>query len=64
MQIEMHEITVRDLIDGYVDRDEDGVIGYGGSTTARIVDPLLHSESLSTGSGESNYWDSDSRYTQ
>jgi hypothetical protein len=30
MQIELKEITVRELANGYEDNQENGVIGYGG----------------------------------
>lgn len=30
MNIELKEITVRDLTNGYIDNAEDGVIGYNG----------------------------------
>ncbi len=30
MKIELVEITVRDLFNGYLNRDEEGVVGYGG----------------------------------
>lgn len=30
MKIEPHEITVRDVVAGYVNSDEEGVVGYGG----------------------------------
>lgn len=35
MKIELHEITVRDLSDGYVDNAEAGVRGYGGKLDIR-----------------------------
>lgn len=35
MNIELKEITVRELVDGYQDDDEDGVIGYGGKLDIR-----------------------------
>ncbi|MDJ0709565.1 MAG: DUF262 domain-containing protein [Woeseiaceae bacterium] len=35
MKIEFKEITVRELTDAYEDRDEDGVIGYGGKLDIR-----------------------------
>jgi len=35
MRIELKEITVRELIDGYLDSGNDGVIGYGGSLDIR-----------------------------
>jgi hypothetical protein len=30
VKIELHEITVRDIVNGYVDSAEEGVVGYGG----------------------------------
>ena len=35
MKIELHRITVRDLVDGYVDDEEAGVRGYGGKLDIR-----------------------------
>jgi hypothetical protein len=35
MKIELKEITVRDLVNGYQDNQEDGVIGYGGKLDIR-----------------------------
>lgn len=35
MKIELKEITVRDLADGYLDNAEEGVVGYGGSLDIR-----------------------------
>lgn len=35
MKIELKEITVRELTNGYQDNDEDGVIGYGGKLDIR-----------------------------
>lgn len=35
MKIELHEITVRDVADGYVDNSEEGVIGYKGRLNIR-----------------------------
>lgn len=35
MKIELHEITVRDLIAGYVDNLDEGVVGYGGRLDIR-----------------------------
>jgi hypothetical protein len=35
MKIELHEITVRDLANGYKDNAEEGVIGYGGRLDIR-----------------------------
>lgn len=35
MNIELKEITVRDLVEGYKDNDEKGVVGYGGKLDIR-----------------------------
>jgi len=35
MKIELQEITVRELSDGYQDNNEDGVVGYGGKLDIR-----------------------------
>lgn len=35
MKIELHEITVRELFDGYKNNDEAGVVGYGGKLDIR-----------------------------
>ena len=35
MQIQLHEITVRQLVKGYVDDGPDGVVGYGGALDIR-----------------------------
>ena len=35
MKIELHEITVRDVVENYVDNAEEGVIGYGGKLNIR-----------------------------
>lgn len=35
MQIKLHEIKIRDIVDGYVDNHEDGVVGYGGKLDIR-----------------------------
>lgn len=35
MNIEFKEITVRDLVEGYVDKGDEGVVGYGGSLDIR-----------------------------
>jgi len=35
MKIELKEITVTDLVDGYSDRDDEGVVGYGGRLDIR-----------------------------
>ncbi|MCC8074877.1 MAG: DUF262 domain-containing protein [Clostridiales bacterium] len=35
MKIELHEISVRDVVNGYVDSEENGVVGYGGRLNIR-----------------------------
>ncbi len=35
MKIELHSITIRELVDGYRDNDEEGVVGYGGRLDIR-----------------------------
>lgn len=35
MEIKLHEITIRDIVDGYKDNQENGVIGYGGKLDIR-----------------------------
>jgi uncharacterized protein with ParB-like and HNH nuclease domain len=35
MKIELHEITVREVAEGYVDNAEEGVLGYGGKLNIR-----------------------------
>jgi len=35
MEIKLKEIKVREVIDGYINNDEDGVIGYGGKLNIR-----------------------------
>jgi len=35
MKIELHEITVREVAQGYVDNAEEGVVGYGGRLNIR-----------------------------
>lgn len=35
MHIELHEITIRSIVDGYRDEDENGVTGYGGKLNIR-----------------------------
>lgn len=35
MKIELHEITVRDVAENYVDNAEEGVVGYGGKLNIR-----------------------------
>ena len=30
MEIKLHEITVRDVVKGYIDNQENGVVGYDG----------------------------------
>jgi hypothetical protein len=35
MKIKLHEVTVRDLVEGYVDNAEEGVFGYNGRLNIR-----------------------------
>lgn len=35
MKIELHEITIKDIAEKYVDNDEEGVIGYNGKLNIR-----------------------------
>ena len=35
MNISLYEITIRDLVDGYDDRGDEGVVGYGGRLDIR-----------------------------
>lgn len=35
MKIELHKIKVRDVVNGYKDNDEEGVVGYGGKLDIR-----------------------------
>lgn len=35
MRIKLHEIQVRDIVDGYIDSAENGVVGYGGKLNIR-----------------------------
>jgi hypothetical protein len=35
MRIELHEITIKDIVEGYVDNAEEGVIGYNGTLNIR-----------------------------
>lgn len=35
MKIELHQIKIRDVVDGYINNDEDGVIGFGGKLNIR-----------------------------
>ena len=35
MKIELHEIKIRDVVNGYVDSQENGVVGYGGKLNIR-----------------------------
>jgi hypothetical protein len=37
MKIELKNITVRELVEGYVDKQEEGVRGYGGSMFDTVV---------------------------
>lgn len=46
MTIELHEITIRDLFNGYVDSQEEGVVAYGGRLDVR---PKYQREFVYTG---------------
>lgn len=35
MKIELHEIKIRDIVNGYVDNEEEGVVGYNGKLNIR-----------------------------
>ena len=35
MKIELHEITIREIVNGYIDSQENGVVGYGGLLNIR-----------------------------
>lgn len=35
MRIELHEIPIRDVVQGYVNSDENGVVGFGGKLNIR-----------------------------
>ena len=35
MQIELHEIPVKELVKGYINNDEEGIVGYGGILNIR-----------------------------
>jgi CRISPR/Cas system-associated endonuclease/helicase Cas3 len=35
MRIELHEIPVKEVVEGYVNNDEEGVIGYNGRLNIR-----------------------------
>ena len=35
MEIKLHEIKIRDIVEGYIDNHEDGVVGYGGKLDIR-----------------------------
>ena len=35
MKIELHEIPIRDIVNGYVDNAEEGIVGYGGLLNIR-----------------------------
>ncbi len=41
MKIELKQITVRELVEGYQDHEENGVVGYGGKLNFRIKNKLL-----------------------
>ena len=35
MNIELKEVTIRELVEGYRDNNEEGVVGYGGKLNIR-----------------------------
>ena len=35
MKIELKEVTIRDVVKGYIDNDEEGVFGYDGKLNIR-----------------------------
>ena len=35
MKIELREISIRDVVNGYLNNDEEGVVGYGGNLNIR-----------------------------
>ena len=35
MKIKLHEIKIKDIVSGYVDSQENGVVGYGGKLNIR-----------------------------
>ena len=35
MNIELHELTIREIVDGYTDNADAGVTGYGGKLDIR-----------------------------
>ena len=39
MKIELREISVRDVFNGYQNNDENGVVGYGGNLNIRPAVP-------------------------
>ena len=35
MKIQLHQIKIRDIVNGYINNDEDGVVGYDGKLNIR-----------------------------
>lgn len=35
MKIELHQIPIREIVDGYINNDEGGIVGYGGKLNIR-----------------------------
>ena len=35
MKIELHQIKIKDVVEGYINNDEEGVVGYGGKLNIR-----------------------------
>ena len=50
MKIELHEIPVRDVVAGYVDSAENGIVGYGGNLFTRTSSVMKLSEPLQNSS--------------
>ena len=39
MKIKLKEITIREVVNGYVNNDEEGVVGYGRKLNIRAFTP-------------------------
>ena len=53
MKIDLHEITVREVVNGYVDSDEEGVVAYGGKLDIR---PSTSASSSTTPRSATQFW--------
>ena len=42
MEIKIHDVTIRELVEGYRDEGDDGVFGYGGKTELPNGQMLCH----------------------